>query len=187
MSYRNTILGYGSITKWLHWLIALFVICLLIIGFFMDDISSAATKHFVFNLHKLFGLTVLALMFLRITWTLGNIIPPLPTPVEGWERLLLNTVKILFYLSLILMPLSGWVMATASGKPPHLFSMYIAAPGIPVDKHLADTAYSVHAFLAWTILVLLFLHISGAVKHQFINKDNLLRRMLPENWFLWLK
>lgn len=183
MPYRNTTIAYGSVTKWLHWIIALLVITLLAVGFFMDDITPDPTKFMVYNIHKLIGLTVLTLMLIRIVWTLGNKIPPLPGPVAGWERVLLNTVKILFYIVLVFMPLSGWIMTTAEGRAPHLFGLKLNAPGIPLDKHLADISSNIHAFLGWTILVLIGLHVAGALKHLIINKTNLYKRILPSNWF----
>lgn len=180
MTLTNTNQSYGSIAKFFHWLIALLVIVLLPVGYFMGDIGDKSLKLQAFNLHKLFGLTVLALITLRLLWRWANPVPSLPLEMASWERLLEKTVKAFFYIALFVMPLSGWIFSTAAGHPPHLGHYTLAAPFIPLSKTLADQIFNIHATFAVIIIGLLCLHIAGAFKHHFINKDNVLRRMLPK-------
>jgi len=179
MTLTNTNQSYGSIAKFFHWLTALLVIILLIAGYFMGDIGDKSLKLQVFNLHKLFGLTVLALIILRLLWRWTNPVPLLPPEMALWERTLEKTVKAFFYIALFVMPLSGWIFSTAAGHPPHLGDYTLAAPFIPLSKTLADQIFNIHATFAVIIIGLLCLHIAGALKHHFINKDNVLLRMLP--------
>ena len=180
MTLTNTNQSYGSIAKFLHWLIAIIVICLLFAGYFMGDIADKSLKLQVFNLHKLFGLSVLALILLRLLWRLANPVPLLPPEMALWERTLEKTVKAFFYIALFVMPLSGWIFSTADGHAPHLGNIKLAAPFIPLNKTLADDIFNIHSTFAIIIIGLLCLHIAGALKHHFINKDNVLRRMLPK-------
>lgn len=180
MTLKNTNQSYGSVAKFFHWLIALIVICLLIAGYFMGDIGDKALKFQVFNLHKLFGLLILSLVILRLLWRFANPIPTLPPSMALWERLLEKAVKFFLYLSLFVMPLSGWIFSTAAGHAPHIGNYLLAAPFVPKSKVLADQIFNIHATFAVIIIVLLCLHIAGALKHHLINKDNVLIRMLPK-------
>jgi len=180
MTLTNTNQSYGSIAKFFHWLIALLVIILLIVGYSMDQIGDKSIKLQVFNLHKLFGLTVLALITLRLLWRWANPVPLLPPEMALWEKTLEKTVKLFFYIALFIMPLSGWTFSTAAGHPPHIGSYTLAAPFVPLSKTLADQIFNIHAAFAVIVIGLLCLHIAGAFKHHFINKDNILLRMLPK-------
>lgn len=177
---KNTETTYGSVAKWLHWLIFFFILGLLIAGFSLDFISDRPTKISVVVLHKAFGLTVLALVVLRIFWALSNIKPKLPTSIPAWQRFGSTSVHYVLYVLMLAMPLSGWMMATAANKAPSYFGLaVIPMPFVPVDKDLAKFANTSHWLLAWLIVGFVSLHILAALKHHFINKDNVLKRMLP--------
>lgn len=180
MSLANTNQCYGSIAKFFHWLIALLVIILLIAGYFMDAIGDKSLKLQIFNLHKLFGLSVLALMALRLLWRLANPVPLLSPEMMAWERSLEKSVKVFLYLGLFIMPLSGWLFSTAAGHAPHIGNFLLAAPFVPINKSLANQVFNIHATFAVIIIGLLCLHILGALKHYFINKDDILQRMAPK-------
>jgi cytochrome b561 len=154
---------------------------MLCLGFFMGDIENKVIKGEVFNIHKLIGLTILTLMILRLIWTVINPKPKLPIETFRWERILEKGMHSLLYFALILMPISGWILSTAAGKPPHLGLYRLPLP-ISQSKNLAHFGNSVHLFLAWVILALVTLHILAAFKHYLINKDNVLQRMIP-----WVK
>lgn len=181
MALRNSFLQYGSVSKFFHWLIVFLVLIMLCLGFFMNGIENKIIKGEVFNIHKLIGLTVLLLMILRLIWALTNPKPKLPFDTPLWERILERGMHDLFYLVLILMPISGWVLSTAAGKSPHIGWFRLSLP-ISQSKALASFSDSVHVFLAWTIIVLVTLHILAALKHYFMNKDYVLQRMTP-----WIK
>lgn len=169
---RNTKESYGSIAKFFHWLIALLVIIMLFVGYLMDSATVA-------NVHKLVGLTILVLVIARIIWVLNNERPLLPATVNKFERILSHSVQGLLYVSLLLMPLSGWAMATAFGYFPHLGAWYIPMPGIPIDHSLAEVFEDIHATTALFLIAFVCLHALGALKHHFWDKDAVLRNMLP--------
>ena len=98
-----------------------------------------------------------------------------------WERLLTQWTHALFYITLILMPTTGVIMSFAAGYPIQFWWLAtIHLTWIPKNKTLVDLMVSVHGYLAWTISALIVIHILGALKHHFINKDNVLLRMWPK-------
>lgn len=179
MSQYKSVQGYAKASKILHWFIALIVILMLSLSFFMDDLADA-DKPMAYMIHKSFGLTVLALMILRILWILHRGRPDLPQTVPQWERIFSRTVQYGFYFFLLVMPLSGWILSCAADHIPQFFGFInVPFPGITPNKPLADFMDGAHKIVAWVLIGLLFLHVSGALKHHFWDKDNVLRRM----WF----
>lgn len=179
MGLRNTALNYGSVSKILHWLIFIFVTVMIIVGNFMDDIPDKLIRGTVFMAHKWLGLFVLTLMILRVIWALLNPKPQLPYHLPKFQQFGAHAMHVTLYLLLIAMPLTGWIMSSAAGKAPALFGYALAFPGIPVDKPLSSLNATLHFYLGWTIVVLVSLHSVAALKHHFIDKNNVLKRMLP--------
>src|SRR3989338_3411295 len=118
MPIRNTKTAYGSVSKFIHWLIFILLAGMLTFGYFLDCIPKdyQATAY---NLHKLTGLTILTIMLFRVVWTLSNPIPALPANVKPWEHFAEVTVRILLYISVIAMPLVCWIGSCAAGRAPH--------------------------------------------------------------------
>lgn len=175
---KNTDRSFGSIAKFFHWTIALLIIGILCVGFYMGGIPDEIKREQIFNMHKLFGLTVLSLAVLRLLWRWINPVPVLPS-MPWWEVVLERTVKFLLYVSLFAMPISGWIFSTAAGYAPHLGQFSIPAPFVKLDLTLAGQVFKVHQAIAWGIIVLLCMHVAGGLKHHFIDKDNILKRMMP--------
>ena len=179
MGICNTEHSYGIIAKGFHWVIALLVIFMIFLGFFMHDASSAI-KGTVYTIHKSTGLTILFLMLLRICWRAGNQRPHLPKHMSHGLKRLAGLSHFLMYLVLICMPLSGWVFSTAAGYAPNFWWLVkIPAPWVHKSAHLANVAYEIHAILAWVIVGLVVIHISAAIRHHWFCKDDVLRSMLP--------
>ncbi len=174
---KNTKTTYGSLAKFFHWTVFFLVAFMLVLGFFMDDVSDKTLKGEVFNIHKLIGLTILLLMLLRATWASIN-----PKPIlfnaARWEYFLERLMHYTLYVVLIAMPLCGWVGSVSGGYTPHLFSLNFNLP-IPQNKSLSDICFTIHNTLAVVIIVLVSLHILAALYHHFIKKDNILLRMMP--------
>ena len=178
MALRNTTETYGSMAKTLHWLVSLMVTSLLLVGFFMGDLAKPF-RFTVYNIHKLVGLSLLLIMIFRVGWTLSNPRLNYPVKLPYWQIRAARGVHMLLYLLVIAMPLSGWIMATAAEHPPDLFGFKFILPFIPASKPLAKSANQIHKTMAWTLIAVLSLHIGAALKHYFVNKDNVLQRMLP--------
>lgn len=150
---KNTHAQYGSLAKIFHWLIFILVFCMLF-GFFMGDISNKSLRGEIINIHKLTGLVILFLMLLRAAWALMNPKPVLPVDMPAWQKWSAYLVHFLLYVFLIAMPLSGWMMTSYSGRPPHIFSWMLGLP-LSVNESYSDVFFTVHQTLAIGIIVLL--------------------------------
>ncbi|HLB42907.1 MAG TPA: cytochrome b [Gammaproteobacteria bacterium] len=175
--FSNTSTTYGSVAKFFHWLVFILLLCMITFGYFLDDVPEDY-KGIAYNTHKLTGLTILSLMLLRACWALMNPKPKLPASDPLWQRLGARIVHLLLYVVVIAMPLAGWVGSSAAGRSPHLGDFKLDLP-VAQSKALVDTAFNIHGYLAITIIILGSLHILAAFYHHFIEKDNILRRMLP--------
>ncbi|MCH9744118.1 MAG: cytochrome b [Gammaproteobacteria bacterium] len=179
MALYNTERSYGIIAKGFHWIIALLVIFMIFLGFFMQD-ASGATKATVYTIHKSTGLTILFLMILRVCWRAGNQRPRLPKHMSNGLRRIAGFSHFLMYLVLIAMPLSGWIYSTAAGYAPNFWWLVkIPAPWVHLNRHLAHTAEEIHIVLAWVLVALAAIHIMAAIRHHWIKKDDVLRSMIP--------
>jgi cytochrome b561 len=178
---------YPAVAIALHWLIAFGIIGMIALGWTMGEIKDRAQAYALIQIHKSIGLTILFLTLARIVWRLMN--PPPPEPVmPPLQSFAARAVHIGFYALMILMPLSGWIMVSASptGITTRYFDLAIFAhlPGLPdlsdaTKKSLHEPIEFVHSKLAWVAIGLLVLHVVGALKHQFADKDHLLARMAP--------
>lgn len=173
---------YSSGSKFFHWLIALIVVLMLAGSFFLDDLPDNI-KPFAYMMHKSFGLTVLALMLMRLLWIAHTGKPPLPDTVPRWQKIAARTVQSLLYVFVILMPIVGWMMSMAADRTPVWFNLVVMPfPWILPNKEWASFLAQCHTTIAWIIIGLLVLHVSGAFKHYFIDKDGVVQRMLPGKW-----
>ena len=179
---------YTAVAIALHWAIALLIIGMIAAGWIVDEMPGGpgSPKTAIIQIHKSVGITILLLTVARIVWRIMNP-PPAEPPMPKWQSLLASSVHILLYVLMLAMPLSGWIMASAeiSQHETRYFGtveMYVPGiPGLPAETRegLASTFGSLHSAGAWVIIGLLVLHIAGAVKHQFIDKDGLLARIAP--------
>ena len=171
MQNNRDVKMYARPSKRLHWVIAMMVITLLCVGFCMGSLPESLQPR-VYFLHKSLGLFVLALMLLRLVVIAYFGRPQLPAVVPVWERRMSRAIQYSLYLLLLAMPLSGWIMSSASGHVP------IALPGIPLDEPLSQQADLVHCVLAWVISFFVCAHIAFGIRH-FYRRDTVFQRM----WF----
>ena len=170
---------YGEVARWFHWTIALLIIGNLLGGFFHEDLPKAWVGT-VMNAHKVIGLTVLALSLARLAWRLGH---PAPRPMSNhaaWEVALARTTHWVLYAFMVLMPLAGWLMVSASAKlrPISLFGLNL--PFLPTgpSESLSGLGHEAHEIIGWGFVALLVLHVAGALKHQWLDGDHTLGRMI---------
>ena len=177
---------YGRVAQGLHWAIALLIVFEIGLGWRMDG-PPGATTFAVYQLHKSIGISILILTLARIAWRVGHRPPP---SVGGhvWERRLAGWVHAGFYLLLLAIPLSGWLIVSASrtGIGTVLFGLipFPHLPGVPglesaTKASVEQAAETAHRLLGWALYGLLALHVAGALKHHLIDRDQGLARMLP--------
>lgn len=177
--WKNTHHTYGSVSKFLHWTISILIIGMLALGFIMINIKEDNSRYQLYDIHKSIGITILALMIVRLIWAICNLKPDLPKDIHFLIRAAAHAAHYVLYLLAFAVPMSGFVMSCAAGHPPKYFGLFEIKPPIAVDKVFAKFMGNMHLFLAWTILILVVLHFLGALWHHFIHKDDVLRRMLP--------
>jgi cytochrome b561 len=169
---------YAKVAIWLHWLIGIAVIANIALAMLTEGMPKE-THRAAMGVHKALGITILALTVLRILWRLGHKPPPLPAGTPAWQRPISKAVHFLFYLLLILLPLSGWVWMSAADRPVDFFGLFTVPNIVGPSESLADTMHDRHELLGLTMLGLAALHILAALKHQFIDRTGLIGRMNP--------
>ena len=178
---------YNTVAMLLHWLMALSIIALIVVGKVMSDLSGSDPLKFeLYQMHKSAGLTILALALFRILWRLLHRPPALPSTMKPWERGAAAFTHLAFYILMIAIPLTGWAMAStsSSGVPTFWFGLFEvpALPGLSGAEEMHDiheASEEAHEILANLTILLLLLHVGAALKHHFWNRDDVLKRMLP--------
>ena len=171
---------YSKIAILFHWLIAILIGANILLANLGEDLPRAARAAYM-SPHKAIGISILILTIGRILWRLTHRPPALPDKVAGWQAKAGHSVHILFYILMIAMPLTGWLMIGANGKaaPVDFFGLFTIDIAIGKNAMLADIGHEGHELLAAPLIVLIGLHILGALKHQFIDKMPFVQRMWP--------
>jgi cytochrome b561 len=186
MTISNTPLRYGTVAMTLHWLIAALVVVNIGLGlwFAMFMAHHDPMHAVVAPLHKSIGLTVLVLSLLRVVWRLINPVPPLPAAMSPALKATARVTQFLLYFLILALPLSGWAFVSSlpHGQPTMYFGLF-AWPAFPLPAELSRATIhmfgSIHVYLAWTAIVLVPIHVAGALHHQFLRRDDVLKRMVP--------
>ena len=165
----------------LHWLTALLIIGN-VLGAWLSEDMPKPDRAAIMALHKAFGITILLLTLARIAWRLLHKPPPMVETLKAWEAALARVTHWLFYILMLALPLTGWafVSGASQGKPVSIFGLF-NMPALPVsfDKGTVGTFKDMHSILGNLIVALFVLHVLGALKHQFLDRDATLRRMVP--------
>lgn len=179
MQTANTTSQWGAVHQAFHWTIGILVITQIIVGLWFAGIDPKdPTRGEAFALHASLGLTLLLLMLVRLFWRLRNPVPALPDSLSPWQKRLAHATHWLFYVLVIGLPLGAYVAVSARGRPVPFWGLEL--PGI-VGKNetLADVVIELHEMGAFVLMALIVLHVAAALRHEFILKDNTLRRMTP--------
>ena len=179
MQIHNTQSSYGSVAKTFHWLIAVIIFGLLIVGLVMTGMPNSLDKFRIFGLHKSFGITVLVLVSLRLLWKMKNVAPALPDSLSRIEKNLAHLGHAALYLLMFAMPLSGWAMSSASGFPVSVFGWFVLPDIVHPNPELRADFIYLHDTMAWVLIDMVTLHVLAALMHHFYHKNNILRRILP--------
>ena len=178
MPFRNTTRSWGSLSKAFHWLIVLLIINQWWIAERADELKGLA-KLEALGTHKSFGMTILMLAVLRLLWRLMNPTPELTSETKPWERALARISHVLLYALIFAMPLTGWMMSSAKNYAVSWFKLFqfpdLVAPAEQTFHQMLD----LHHLLFKVLVGVALLHVAGALKHHFIDRNDVLKRMLP--------
>lgn len=175
MQVRNDSRRYGAVAQALHWGIAVLLVLQLVLAEAAEDAPGGTG---LLDLHRSVGITILGLALLRLLWRFVSPPPP-PPPMPAWQRVVASGVHWAFYVLLFALPLSGWMMSAAAGDEVRWFGWF-TLPGLVGPSHdLEEALEEIHETLPGVLLALVALHAAAAAKHQWLDRDGLLTRMLP--------
>ena len=179
MPNQSSSTRYGAVAQGFHWLIAALVVTQFVLANLADDLPLGAHKLALLARHKSFGMTVLMLAVLRLVWRLKNPPPELPVGMAPLQRKLARATHIAFYVLLLAMPMTGWLMSSAKNYSVSWFGLFTWPNLIAKNETAFDLLRTTHHLLSDVLLAIAVLHILAALKHHFWNKDDVLLRMLP--------
>lgn len=191
-----TSLRYTRTAITLHWLVALLIFAGFGLGFTMVDMSFSPQKLKFYSWHKWIGLTIFALVALRLLWRLTHPAPAMPATMPSWQQKAAHVSHVLMYVLFFAIPISGWLFSSAKGIQtvylglvplPDLLSkdmgeIVLAAAEAEKPFTVAELIRLVHKSMNYLLAALVLTHIAAALKHHFIDRDDILGRMVP-----WLK
>lgn len=182
MPIRNSVTSFGTVARAFHWLTALVILTAIPLGLIANDLSTApdsiALKTQLFSLHKTLGIVAFCLGVARILWAFSQPRPVPLHPERRFETFMAEAVHWLLYLSLVIVPLSGWVHhAAVDGFAPILWPFGQGLPFVPKSETVASMSGMAHWLFTKVLGAVILLHVLGAVKHHLIDRDATLRRM----------
>ena len=177
-------LRYDPVAMTLHWLLAAMIVGSLGVGLYMTGLPLSPARIKLYNWHKWAGVTILLLSALRLLWRLRHPPPPLPSHAAAtmprWQRTGYRASHALMYLLFLAVPLFGWAYSSALGFPVVWFGVLPLPDLMPVDKELAEAVLKpLHKGSAFTLAAVALLHVAAVLKHHWIDRDGILKRMWP--------
>jgi cytochrome b561 len=170
---------YTGIAMTLHWLLAVLIIGSFSFGIYMTGLPFSPARVKQFNWHKWAGMTILFLSALRLLWRLSHK-PPAPAATTApWQTAAAGATHWLLYLLFFAVPLMGWAYSSAAGFPIVYLGLIPLPDFVSPDPDVAKVLKTLHHYLAYSLAALVLLHIAAAVKHQWVDRDGLLLRMMP--------
>jgi len=180
MPLKNTHDSWGAVSQWLHWLTVVLILALAVMGLAMSELPRTPKYFWVYTLHKSLGVSVLALLPLRLGWRLWA---GAPRPVAGtsfWQHTAASVTHGLLYVLLLAVPLSGWIYDSASSlRPFRLFGAVEMPKLFGPNEALGELANNAHIALFWLMIALVAAHAGAAFWHHIFQRDETLRRMWP--------
>lgn len=172
---------WGSLAKLFHWAIVLLILIQAPIGLIMVDLPKKPSVIALYDWHKSIGLTVITLAALRLCWRVFDSRPREPAAMPRWQVQAARAGHGLLYVLLFAVPLSGWWFDSVDGLRPLRWFGLIEVPHLTgPDRALKGIAAETHELLFWLLGAVAAGHAAVALYHQFIDRDNLLRRMWPD-------
>lgn len=170
---------YPRLSIIFHWIIAILIIAAFALGSLMTEMKISPSKLQFYSWHKWLGVSILGLVALRLLSRLLLGAPAFPDSMQKWETQLANATHILLYILMFSVPLSGYFYTSAAGFPVVYFQLVELPTIIGANPELKPILKELHEVLTSILLIVVSLHVAAALKHHFIDKDNIFQRMLP--------
>ena len=169
---------YTSTAQFLHWILAILIVGMIGLGWYMMSIEKQPNSDSYFNLHKSIGLIVASLVIMRLIWRAFHRRAPLPFTVEGWQVTLAALTQVMLYVGMIVMPATG-IAGVAFSKDGLAFFGMALPKFVSPDHAISELLFNVHGAAVWILVFLILLHVAGALKHLILDRDGVFQRMLP--------
>ena len=179
MRWSNDSVRYGAISMLFHWAIVVLIIVQFVLANQEHDLPLGPVKIAILARHKSIGITILLLAISRLIWRSSGAVPADPPRAPRWQMLLAHGTHYLLYILLFAIPLAGWLMSSARNFSVSWFGLVTLPDLIAPNKSAYSFFHETHEFLANALMYVAILHGIAALKHHFIDRDNVLRRMLP--------
>lgn len=179
MPVKNTEHRFGAVSMLFHWIMALIIIGMIALGLYMVELPIGLKKLKFYGWHKEFGVLVLMLVTLRLAWRFSNTTPALPPQMPKWEQFAANSMHYVLYGFMFALPITGWMLSSAAGLPVSFFGLFVLPDLVSASEPTRILFTQIHKWLAYGLIAAICGHAAAALKHHFIEKDDILRRMLP--------
>ena len=179
---QNSERRYGAVAIALHWLMALLLSALVALGLYMTrlpDVGFDTWKIRLILSHKQLGILALMLVAVRLLWRLGNVMPRLVETLPDWQKVAARFVHLCFYAPMLALPVTGWLMSSATGISVSFFGLFTLPDLVSYDDRLFHTLDDVHRYLGDALVACMAVHIGAALRHHWLLRDNTLKKMLP--------
>jgi cytochrome b561 len=170
---------YTGTARALHWLAALLIFCGFGLGLFMTGLEITPDKLRYYGWHKWLGITVFLLAAARLAWRAVHPAPPLPAIVPAWQMRASHAAHAMLYVLMLAIPVSGWIYSSATGVSVVYLGLVPLPDLVPKDREAAKTLLLLHQSLNSLLAFVVSVHIAAALKHHFVDRDDVLVRMLP--------
>ncbi len=177
MLYKNTEHRFGLIAILLHWSMALLLIGLLALGLYMVNLPISVQKLKFYGWHKEFGILALMFVVVRLSWRMSNTTPSLGN-LPLWEQLAARAAHYAFYFFMFALPITGLLLTWSANLPASFFGLFTLPTLITPDETKRLLFTEIHKWLAYGLIATFCLHVGAALKHYFIDRDDILQRML---------
>jgi cytochrome b561 len=170
---------YTAVAIALHWIVAAVIAFTFGLGLYMANLPASPLKLRLYSYHKWIGVTIFLLVVFRLLWRLTHRVPAPPPQMPRWQRIAAGISHVMLYVLTLVIPLSGWMFSSASGFK----VMYLGKIPLPdlvgKDKALAEQLLLTHELLNYFMAAVVVLHVAAALKHHWVDRDDVLQRMLP--------
>lgn len=176
----NTAQRYGAVAIMLHWLMAIVLIVLVVIGIYManlPDVGFDTKKIGLILFHKELGILALGLAALRLAWRVGNALPRLVEHLPDWQKVIARVVHLCFYALMFALPITGWLMSSAAGIPVSLFGLFELPDLVSYNDYWFRSLIGIHKWLGYALIPLILVHAGAALRHHLLFKDETLKKM----------
>jgi cytochrome b561 len=179
MMLKNSPRDYGLVTKLLHWLVALLLLGLIWLGWYMVDLSYYDPwYHDALTAHKALGMIVLGLGLAKIAWTVYSRLPKYSSSLKPWERISAHAMHLTLFVMMVAIPVTGYFISTSAGDAISIFGWFDIPALFTISDRQRDLAIDLHFYLTYATAGLVLIHALAAFKHQLVDRDGTLRRML---------